>query len=237
MELIEKYGGTEGTPTKGKKATRGEEDGSETNDGDNLKPKGGRQSHGGGTPSRTTLAPPPTANIQRHADGSPKTTHQQHQQEPNLMEPGAEFAPNAEYASPPPPFQQIPPSQYSQQHPSAPESHWYDRIFDVLLGEDETAPKNRIVLICATCRLVNGQAPPGVKSLANVGVWRCMACGATNGETEDEGKRIVREVLGEQEMQHHDVTARAAETSESSSEEAAEPEAKLPRKQRGKGGN
>ncbi|KAJ6779411.1 hypothetical protein PWT90_10844 [Aphanocladium album] len=45
-----------------------------------------------------------------------------------------------------------------------------------------------------TCRLVNGQAPPGTRSLAELGVWRCMACHATNGAV-DEGKRIVDEVL------------------------------------------
>lgn len=75
-----------------------------------------------------------------------------------------------------------------------PETHWYDRIFDVLLGEDETAAKNRFALICDSCRLVNGQAPPGTKSLGEVGMWRCMGCGATNGEV-DEGKRIIEEVL------------------------------------------
>lgn len=78
--------------------------------------------------------------------------------------------------------------------PAPSEPHWYDRIFDVLLGEDETAAKNRIVLICRSCRLVNGQAPPGTKSLGEMGMWKCMACGTPNGEM-DEGKRIVREVL------------------------------------------
>ncbi|KAJ4132638.1 hypothetical protein NW754_015453 [Fusarium falciforme] len=85
-----------------------------------------------------------------------------------------------------------PPSTYSSYSTS--ETHWYDRIFDVLLGEDETAPKNRIVLICQSCRLVNGQAPPGTKTLAEMGSWRCMSCGALNGEM-DEGQRIVNEVL------------------------------------------
>lgn len=66
---------------------------------------------------------------------------------------------------------------------------------DALLGEDETAAKNRIVLICKQCRLVNGQAPPGTNSLAEVGLWKCMGCGANNGE-ENEGKRILKEVLG-----------------------------------------
>ena len=68
-------------------------------------------------------------------------------------------------------------------------------MMDLLLGEDETAAKNRIVLICANCRLVNGQAPPGTKSLGEIGKWKCMGCHSLNGE-EDEGKRIVSEVLG-----------------------------------------
>jgi hypothetical protein len=68
---------------------------------------------------------------------------------------------------------------------------------ELLLGEDETAAKNRFVLICQRCRLVNGQAPPGTKSLDEIGTWKCMACGAMNGEV-DEGKRIVNEVLAKQ---------------------------------------
>lgn len=67
---------------------------------------------------------------------------------------------------------------------------------DLLLGEDETASKNRIVLICKNCRLVNGQAPPGTNNLSDLGMWKCMGCGSSNGEV-DEGKRIIREVLGE----------------------------------------
>ena len=96
-----------------------------------------------------------------------------------------------------------------------PETHWYDRIFDVLLGEDETAAKNRFALICEKCRLVNGQAPPGTKSLAEVGMWRCMSCGASNGEV-DEGKRIIEEVLGaskgvEEEASGEDVHGQAGD--------------------------
>ncbi|EFX05136.1 hypothetical protein CMQ_1772 [Grosmannia clavigera kw1407] len=60
--------------------------------------------------------------------------------------------------------------------------HWYDRLLDLLMGEDEMAAKNRIVLVCGRCRLVNGQAPPGTRSLAELGKWRCMGCGAANGE-------------------------------------------------------
>ncbi|RMJ04891.1 hypothetical protein CDV36_014442 [Fusarium kuroshium] len=182
MELIEKYGGD--GPSKGKKKKGGADDSSEDkNDG--------KHQFGGSLrlPSRTLMPPPPTANIQRPAS-SPAPGR-------SPMEPGAEFAPNAEFSGPPPSFfsgtpnlPPAPPSTYSLSS----ETHWYDRIFDVLLGEDETAPKNRIVLICQSCRLVNGQAPPGTKTLAEMGSWRCMSCGALNGEM-DEGKRIMNEVL------------------------------------------
>lgn len=61
------------------------------------------------------------------------------------------------------------------------------------MGEDETLPKNRIVLICQNCKLVNGQAPPGTKSLPELGQWRCYACGTLNGEA-DEAAKVVKEM-------------------------------------------
>ena len=64
---------------------------------------------------------------------------------------------------------------------------------DVLLGEDETSPRARLALICRNCRLVNGQAPPGVKRLEDVGKWRCGGCGTMNGE-ESEAKKIVARI-------------------------------------------
>ena len=90
----------------------------------------------------------------------------------------------------------LPGGQYAPIQHGAPDTHWYDRVLDLILGEDETAARNRIVLICNKCRLVNGQAPPGTKSLSEIGMWRCMGCGSSNGEV-DEGKRIVRELLQE----------------------------------------
>ncbi|KAM0545941.1 hypothetical protein HYE67_001080 [Fusarium culmorum] len=185
MELIEKYGGAD---NKSKKKD-GEQNADKT---------AGKQQHtapGQGPPGRTRMPPPPTANIQRAHSPVPG---------PTLIEPGAEFAPNAEWSGPPPPpsapgTPQPPPPpppqrSYSSYSTAASETHWYDRIFDVLLGEDETAPKNRIVLICQSCRVVNGQAPPGTKTLSELGQWRCMSCGASNGEL-DEGRRIMNEVL------------------------------------------
>ncbi|KAL2848246.1 hypothetical protein BJX68DRAFT_267693 [Aspergillus pseudodeflectus] len=151
---------------------------------------------------RTGIPPPPTANIRRSTAQSPpqqpSSPYPPQQQQspqlppnlnaplppvpqsgpPGLDEPG--FAPNAFPA----------PQQYIEH------SRWYDRLLDVLLGEDETQPKNRIVLICGTCRLVNGQAPPGVKSLEELGRWRCGGCGAWNGE-ESATKKVLADIKAE----------------------------------------
>jgi endoplasmic reticulum junction formation protein lunapark len=196
LELIQKYGGAEARAAKDK------DKGGEA--------KMGRKGIGGEgdaneaqvrrTPGRTGLPPPPTANIPRRDPMSGPGTPQQHQavhsrlppdgaspQTPSLVPASEEFAPNA--------FAPAPPAPHVAGHYDEPQtSHWYDRVLDLLLGEDETAPKNRIVLICNQCRLVNGQAPPGIKSLADLGLWKCVACGAPNGEA-DEGSKIVREVL------------------------------------------
>ena len=56
---------------------------------------------------------------------------------------------------------------------------------DVLLGEDETRSGARLALICSQCRLVNGQAPPGMKRLEDLGKWRCGGCGTMNGEASE----------------------------------------------------
>lgn len=178
LELIEKYGGTEGAPHSGRKKKSDADDAAK---GTRSVPRAPAT----GTPSRTTMPPPPTANIQRaspatQAPGTPLPPQDTSPRPSSAasLDPGAEFAPNAHQ-----------PPQLVR-----PESHWYDRLFDTLLGEDETAAKNRIALICHSCRLVNGLAPPGTKTLAGLGVWKCMACGAANGEV-DEGRKIVREVL------------------------------------------
>lgn len=205
LELLEKYGGEKRSKLR-RQATGDEENGDPEKKGAN---KRGSQHHGHHPhhqPGRTSMLPPPTANIQRPSTApgiSP--SHQQtsfaRPPPPTIQEPTAEFAPNADDFEPnnAPPLQ--PPYAYTPrpQHEAATAvpapPRWYDRILDLMLGEDETVPKNRIVLICRTCRLVNGQAPPGTKSLAELGSWKCMSCGAMNGEL-DEGQKIMREVLG-----------------------------------------
>lgn len=101
------------------------------------------------------------------------------------------FAPDAFGNVPPPPttaYERTP--------------HWYDRFLDVLLGEDEMAAKNRLVLLCSNCRLVNGQAPPGVKTLEELGRWRCSGCGAWNG-VESEGAKVVKEITAASKQLHN----------------------------------
>lgn len=184
LQLLEKYGGKAGGSPEPKSKGNPQE-------GDD----GGRQhlgqQPGQRVPSRTNMPPPPTANIQRR-DGPPSSpgTPQPEQQlgptnPPAEFDTSAKFAPNAFI-------------DHHSHHPQAPQHDappsWYDRIMDLLLGEDEAAAKNRIVLICRSCRQVNGQAPPGTRSLAELGVWKCMSCGASNGEV-NEGKRLIKEVL------------------------------------------
>ncbi|ORY60676.1 uncharacterized protein BCR38DRAFT_459697 [Pseudomassariella vexata] len=200
QELLEKYGGEK---PKGKKKMSHDDDDSSH---ENKDRKGSQQNAGpGASPGgRTNLPPPPTANIQRPGSAA-GTPHNQHQQQhphygpfsppphkapspsPSHQYSTAEFAPNASKELP---------ASYAQFDYTPGPPRWYDRVLDLMLGEDETAPKNRIVLICGKCRLVNGQAPPGTRCLADMGRWKCMSCGAMNGEM-DEGQKIVREVLGD----------------------------------------
>lgn len=188
-ELLEKYGDGEPKPKSKKK---GKDDGQD--DGSKKSPRTEQQQNTQQS-ARTHIPIPATANIQRPSNpntpgtGPYNTPQQQHRlPSPNQpIEPTAEFSPNA--------FESSRPRPSADQYDSP--THWYDRIMDLLLGEDETAAKNRLVLICKRCRLVNGQAPPGTNSLAELGLWKCMGCGAGNGEV-DEGKKLVKEVLGQQ---------------------------------------
>ena len=155
--------------------------------------------------SRTAFVPPPTANIPgRQPPAGPHATPDgvvsmgpsdaagppwQGPVKVSPGEPGEEFAPNA-FATPMPPPSRPPPSrqlpaQYATEGPA-----WYDRLLEVILGEDETDAKNRIALICSECRLVNGQAPPGVKTPDDLGKWRCSACHAMNGVDSMERKML-----------------------------------------------
>ncbi|KAF2453388.1 hypothetical protein BDY21DRAFT_382261 [Lineolata rhizophorae] len=167
----------------------------------------GRQSLGGPQQQpQLPFQPPPTANIQRpstapgpaspHAPPSSPPFSSPHglPRPPSALSPDAaalgptaEFAPNAfdEFDPPPPPppvlqaYAGAPPPPAPGSAPA--KQGVLDRLLDALLGDDETAPRNRVALICERCRLVNGTAPPGVTVLEEVGRWRCAGCGAWNG--------------------------------------------------------
>lgn len=81
----------------------------------------------------------------------------------------------------------------------ASEPRWYDRILDVLVGEDETSAKARYALICFNCRMVNGLAPPGSKGPDDAGQWGCARCGAMNGKPKEEPR--VEEVAEPEEVE------------------------------------
>jgi len=140
------------------------------------------------TSDRTSIAPPPTANIPRrqsamnpenHLEAShPPQNHDvndfslappKNRTTPTVVD-SAEFAPNA-FDSP---------TQFAPA-PISTEPKWYDRLVNALLGEDETRPDRRLALICTQCRLVNGLAPPGALTLEEVGKWKCSGCGSWNG--------------------------------------------------------
>ena len=186
QQLLDKYGGSSPKPSPSQAEKR------QSMGGQNkpAAPRGGR----------TGIAPPPTANIPgRQASSvpsSPQITQFQRTEpvtpvrptsrQAGTASPTEEFAPNAFSAPlhPPPPAA----PEYAPENP-----RWYDRILDVVLGEDETQPKNRIVLICKNCRLVNGQAPPGTRHLEEVGKWRCSECRTANG-SESETSQMIRKV-------------------------------------------
>ena len=178
QELLQKYGGAPPQPKI-----------------DEKKPAGKKEAQDQRVQQvqRTGLPPPPTANIpgrtptvqsiippSRNATLSPPSPQDLVQSPVSTEEPG--FAPNA--------FSQPLPLS-STGHDI--ERHWYDRIFDLVLGEDESLAKNRLVLMCQQCRLVNGQAPPGVRTLEELGKWRCQSCGVWNGSQADAAK-VIKEI-------------------------------------------
>ena len=191
QELLKKYGGT---PTPNAKSEQGPD-----------RKKSSKQSGPRPSPDpRTSFVPPPTANIPR-TNGPVALQSPPPQYTPPTMspinQPGSRFPTFGPQSSQRPRFASDASAEFAPNaFPSAPQysrgdegSKWYDRIMDVLLGEDENRPGARLALICAECRLVNGQAPPGVKTLEDLGKWRCGGCGAMNGE-DSVAKKIVASI-------------------------------------------
>lgn len=187
QQLLEKYG----TPPKTKGAAPSP----------SRQKSQGPQKPAQASGPRTGMAPPPTANIQRPGNNQPSTPQRPasaasaqgpspQTAPPPPDAPSAEFAPNA-FTS----------AELTRQYTASAaatftQSHWYDRILDALLGEDETQPKNRLALICSECRLVNGQAPPGTRTLEDVGRWRCSGCNAWNGKEKIKEDAVAELVQG-----------------------------------------
>lgn len=174
QELLEKYGAESPTASP---ASKGNE---------NKQKPVQHQQH----VPRTGLPPPPTANIQRPPSAPQTPNTQPHQPPPPpLPSPTAENARGSPQLSHPSSLSSqssteqadFAPNAYSSSGEYIAQPHWYDRLLDVLLGEDETQPRNRMVMICGECRLVNGQAPPGIKTPEELGRWRCGSCGGWNG--------------------------------------------------------
>lgn len=196
QQLLEKYGGESPRPSPSK----GDE---ETPKPETRQPLTPQQ-----PVPRTGLAPPPTANIQRPSPNAPMPVPPSAPSSPNnLPAPPSPYGQpkNFPHPSPPPPQQPtdepgFAPNAFSRPPQYIEQSHWYDRLLDVLLGEDETQPKNRVALICSTCRLVNGQAPPGIKTLEELGRWRCGGCNAWNGE-ESETTKVLADIRGQSKSQ------------------------------------
>jgi len=185
QQLLEKYGGS--PPSKRQPSPKPRKSGGGSSK--QITPQGGR----------TGFAPPPTANIPGRQpppmtpEGTPNSAPPMPmvQRQTDASLPSEEFAPNAFSAPSRPPTVRQASSQYATDSPK-----WYDRILDVVLGEDETQAKNRIVLICQSCRLVNGQAPPGTRTLEEVGRWRCSSCNAMNGVEAPESK-MLKQIAGQ----------------------------------------
>lgn len=101
---------------------------------------------------------------------------------------------------------------------------------DVLLGEDEALPKNRLALICKHCRLVNGQAPPGVKGVEDIGKWRCGGCGGWNGE-ENEARKLMKEMKKNEEKDRAEGWSHVSRGNEREAEGSEEEAGSLARKE------
>lgn len=75
---------------------------------------------------------------------------------------------------------------------------WFDRVLDLLVGEDESAAQNRQALICSKCHNHNGLAPFG-KTAAEIR-YKCPNCGEWNGNlVPTEAVELVEEVKEENE--------------------------------------
>ena len=181
QQLLEKYGGESPKPSPGPTGQAGK----------------GKPAQQPQHVARTGLPPPPTANIRRPPSASQTQNDPPSPDYPSPSVMLAQGGPQTpQQSAPSPPFPPQTPTDQASFAPnafppqSAEQPHWYDRLLDVLLGEDETQPRNRMVMMCSACRLVNGQAPPGIKTPEELGRWRCGSCKAWNGVESETTKML-----------------------------------------------
>lgn len=92
------------------------------------------------------------------------------------------------------------PSELSHTLYDVRESKWYDRILDVIMGEDETSPRNRYALICRACGVHNGLAPPGQEPRGVT--YMCPHCGQWNPEEPSSDASVIKSnVEGDESVQ------------------------------------
>jgi hypothetical protein len=109
----------------------------------------------------------------------------------------------ASFASPPLNVPAFHPSAFSPPpSPTLAPQHqsktFFDRVLDLLVGEDENAADHRYALICRHCRAHNGLAPPGERG-DEVG-YLCGRCGGWNGPEPNKGKEKSQGKEGKTEM-------------------------------------
>ncbi|CAN6604014.1 hypothetical protein TRVA0_002S03532 [Trichomonascus vanleenenianus] len=101
--------------------------------------------------------------------------------------PGTSVATGSTLASP----AMIPQAGLEVVHSVPYQPQWYDKIIDLIAGEDEYSPKNRYALICENCRNHNGLAQPG--ELPQHVVYICPRCGVQNGKPKKRKESVAPE--------------------------------------------
>lgn len=185
QSIIEKYGGgsttSADTEWEGQQQLQGGLQGHPNNQTPRQRPQG--QSSRGTPPIPTTPQQIQQQLVQQQLMAQQRMTQQQ-QLRPSTSNPNPVQKPNASAPTPVLNLLQTTTQPSSQQHIQPEEAtapRWYDRLLDVLVGEDETSAKNRYTLICKNCRMVNGLAPPGIRNLEDIEGWGCARCGTVNG--------------------------------------------------------
>ncbi|KAK4695406.1 hypothetical protein P7C71_g2344, partial [Lecanoromycetidae sp. Uapishka_2] len=69
----------------------------------------------------------------------------------------------------------------------------YTIVLVLVVGWREWGPTEFSAIAAGPTMLVNGQAPPGVLRLEDLGRWRCASCGTMNGE-DAEAKKIIASI-------------------------------------------